>query len=138
MSTSLHQWRSCQIRAFVPPGYQLYVDVAFHTSGHENEVRIQEAPHAHKGGVGVFLSSSAPGGAWASPPNTGTATRIWYIEPRYREPSRPVPTWHHFDDEHAALLFCDDTNAVYGFEEGRDADFNDSCVTLHWRRVVSP
>lgn len=135
MSMTMHQWRSCQIRTFVPPGYQLFVEVSFHTPTYESEVRIQDAPHAHGGGVGTFQSGTPGAGTWSSPPNTGTSTRIWYIEPRYRDPNRPAPAWQHFDDERAALLFSDDANAVYGFEEGRDADFNDSLITLHWRRV---
>ena len=134
MSLTMHQWRGAQVRCFVPPGKQLFVEVVFQTPSAENEVRIHDCPHAHQGGLATFSSSESEKAAWASPPNQGTSTQVYYIEPRFRETARSAhAAWQHFHDERVSLLWADEHNGVYGCEEGRDADFNDVRISLHWR-----
>jgi hypothetical protein len=134
MSLAMHQWRAAQIRCFVPPGKQLFVEVVFHTPSAENEVRIHDHPHAHDQTFAVFNSTEDERSEWQSPPNEGTATQVYYVEPRFRETLKgPHAAWQHFHDERVSLLWADEHNAVYGCEEGRDADFNDCRISLHWR-----
>ena len=136
MSLTMHQWRSAQLRCFVPPGKQLFVEIIFHTPSAEDEVRINDHPHAHQMSLAAFNSQGEEKAEWRSPPNEGTATQVFYVEPRFREIAKgPKAAWQHFHDERVSLLWADEANAVYGCEEGRDADFNDVRISLHWRAI---
>jgi hypothetical protein len=133
---AMHHWRGAHIRAFVPPGKQLFIEVTFHSPSRELEVRIQENPHhGPAGGLASFQSKQKPDGAWHSPPNKTAGTWVYYVEPLMRDASRPHQNWQHFDDHRTEILYQDEQNAVYAFEDGRDADFNDARVSLHWQDV---
>ena len=99
---TMHQWRSAQLRCFVPPGKQLFVEVVFHTPSTDNEVRIHDHPHVHQGSLGAFSSAEEERAEWESPPNEGTATQVFFIEPRFRDPAKGANApWLHFHDERA-------------------------------------
>jgi hypothetical protein len=132
---SMFRWGRGKVQLFVPPGKQLVVHVTF-DSRWENEVRLFPNSDVVETPLKRFDNDKLGGGSWESPANRGTHTLVFVAVPRYREaPPGSDRPWHHFIEERGDVLYEDEHNAVLGFEDGRDADFNDVRLSLHWRVV---